>query len=152
MNQEQLRRLIKETLKEVDEFIPYSENAVELLMLTAAAESNLGEYIYQLNGPARGIFQMEPRTEMDLWDYMSTRRVDIGTWMQHRFPNGDGLLTGDLRYQILMARIFYWRFPERLPSGTNAYSMAFYWKKYYNTFEGKGNISKAVEKYRRYAI
>jgi hypothetical protein len=54
----QLRSLIEETLRALEPEVPYSEPAVELLMMTAAAESALGRYIKQIGGPARGIFQI----------------------------------------------------------------------------------------------
>lgn len=43
-------------------------DVVELLLLTCAAESAMGKYIMQVGGPARGIFQMEPNTEKDIWE------------------------------------------------------------------------------------
>lgn len=60
MDKAQLRELITHVLKKYD---LHSDNAVELLMLTAAVESNLGHYIKQVGGgPALGIFQCEPAT------------------------------------------------------------------------------------------
>jgi len=60
MDKTQLRELIQVVLKEYD---LYSRDAEELLMLTAAVESNLGYYIKQVGGgPALGIFQCEPDT------------------------------------------------------------------------------------------
>lgn len=59
MDKRQLRNLIRRVLIGIG---GYSEEAENLLMGTAAQESALGEYIRQLgNGPALGIFQMEPR-------------------------------------------------------------------------------------------
>lgn len=53
----------------------YSVEAIDLLMLTAAQESHLGKYIQQLgSGPARGIFQMEPKTLQDL------RKDSVGSY------------------------------------------------------------------------
>ena len=37
-------------------------------MMTAAVESNLGDYIKQTKGPAMGIFQVEKATERDVMD------------------------------------------------------------------------------------
>src|SRR6056297_2531573 len=62
MEKNQLKKLIKNTLVEIGF---YSESAVNLLMGTAAQESHLGHYIEQINGPAKGIFQMEPATFED---------------------------------------------------------------------------------------
>lgn len=64
MNKKQLRDLIKRVLVALD---LHSESAENLLIGTAAQESALGEYIRQLgNGPALGIFQMEPATFKDI--------------------------------------------------------------------------------------
>jgi len=67
MYREHLREMIQFVLKNYD---LYSRDAEELLMLTAACESNLGHYFKQLgNGPALGIFQVEPAT----YDWMQTK-------------------------------------------------------------------------------
>lgn len=151
----QLRRLISETLSEVG---LHSESAVELLMLTAAVESNLGDYIDQSPGVAVGIFQMEPITHDDLY----------ATWIKYR-PNGFqaivyafidkyvGIDKGayvmrhNLKYAILMARLKYLRVSEPLPPN-DVQLLAEYYKKYYNTPLGKGTVKKAIEKYKRYCV
>lgn len=70
MDKKQLRELITHVLKRYN---LYSDNAVELLMLTAAVESNLGHYIKQVgNGPALGIFQCEPNT----YDWVQTKTME----------------------------------------------------------------------------
>lgn len=70
MNKIQLRELITHVLKRYN---LYSDNAVELLMLTVAIESNLGHYIKQVgNGPALGIFQCEPNT----YDWVQTKTME----------------------------------------------------------------------------
>ena len=43
-----------------------SKNAQMLLLSTAAIESKCGYYIKQINGPALGIWQMEPATHTDI--------------------------------------------------------------------------------------
>lgn len=72
MDKRQLRNLIRRVLIGIG---GYSEEAENLLMGTAAQESALGEYIRQLgNGPALGIFQMEPETFDDIVrNYLSYR-------------------------------------------------------------------------------
>src|SRR5258706_9966058 len=45
-----------------------SEAAINLLLGTAAQESNMGTYVKQTTGPALGLFQCEPLTYDDIWD------------------------------------------------------------------------------------
>jgi hypothetical protein len=61
----QFYQLIKTVLINFDPFLA-SLNAIQLLMGTAAQESHLGTYLKQINGPALGVFQMEPNTEIDI--------------------------------------------------------------------------------------
>lgn len=154
MDPDQLRELIKDVLEEMD---LYSESAVELLMMTACQESHCGRYIKQLGGgPALGIFQMEPATHSDLWmNYLVYKRhlVDKINHVAGTTSVDDNLtLRGNLIYQIAMARIHYLRVPERLPRATDVEGMARYWKKYYNTYLGKGTVEEAVGNYRRYGF
>lgn len=168
-----MRELIQDTLRALDPEIPYSEAAVELLMLTAAAESNLGQYIKQINGPARGIFQMEPSTAHDIYTNWLVYKPDLLALVNQFASKADPDLQarGDLIWQIVWARLHYRRVPDPLPeiryvplhlSGgevrmtrrlthKSIINLARYWKKHYNTRLGKGTVHKAIEKYRRYA-
>jgi hypothetical protein len=154
MDKEQLRDLITRVLKEID---LYSDDAVELLMLTAATESNLGKYIRQKGGgPALGIFQMEKSTEQDIWFNYLRHRPEIRLAVLRLFPLGGVVDLEDLEfnlgYQIAMARVHYLRVPKKLPDSNEPEYMAIYWKKYYNTYLGKGTVEKATEKYKRYCL
>ena len=169
MNADQLRELIRDTLHELEPEIPYSEAAVELLMLTAAVESNLGEYVKQVNGPARGIFQMEPTTALDIHTNWLVYNQDLLRKV-NRFAgriDPDLQARGDLVWQIVWARLHYRRIKAPLPeirympmseSGLerkltpkSVSDLAQYWKKHYNTHLGKGTVVKAIQKYGRYA-
>jgi len=65
----QLRHeIIRPVLKHLDPVIPYSMAAENLLMGTCAQESRMGQFLVQLdNGPAKGVFQMEPDTHDDIY-------------------------------------------------------------------------------------
>ena len=73
MDPKQLKELIERVLRKVN---LYSDAAVDLLMLTAAQESACGKYIRQLgNGPALGIFQMEPACSSPYpWDPLGLQK------------------------------------------------------------------------------
>ena len=152
------RKLIRKTLQKSG---LWSQNAEELLMLTAAAESELGTYVYQRRGPAKGFFQMEPATHNDIVSnflYYRLERfkptaIDILTPM-----NVDRLET-DIEYMILMARIHYLRVADPIPTLADAQSyreyiteLAEYWKRHYNTILGKGTVQAALSKYNTFVL
>jgi hypothetical protein len=143
----QLRSLIKRVLQPCN---LWSQEAEDLLMGTAAQESRLGKYIVQINGPAKGIFQMEPATEKDLWKYIVRKDLNylIGT-VSGVFGSNPLHLEGNLIYQIIMARIFYRRIKDAIPEGLVL--QAKYYKKYWNTELGKATVGQYVRNYTTYA-
>lgn len=129
----------------------HSRSAEELLMLTAAQESLLGRFLHQVNGPALGIFQMEPATHDDIWgNYLDYRQGladsvrDYGWAANH--------MVGNLNYACAMARIHYLRVPYALPQADDVQGMAEYWKRHYNTPQGHGTVKRAVDNYTRLVI
>jgi hypothetical protein len=119
-------------------------------MGTAAQESRLGKYIAQINGPAKGIFQMEPATEKDLWNYISRKDLtDLIGSTSGVFGSNPLHLEGNLIYQIIIARIFYRRVKEAIPEGL--VPQAKYYKKYWNTELGKATVDQYVKNYTTYA-
>lgn len=151
MNKQNIRHLVKFVLKNVG---LHSDNAEELIMGTFAVESNLGEYIYQSgHGPARGIGQMEPLTESDIWKRVIPRKKGLSEKIQSLtgVSKCDNFaLTSNLAYQIIMTRLKYLSIPEPLPHYADLDGMANYWKRYYNTYGGKGTIEDFVKKYKKY--
>lgn len=137
-NKEQFRDLIGRVLKDYD---LHSEAAVNLLMGTAAVESNFGTYLRQIRGPALSAFQIEPATYLWLADKY---------WKQ--FPIGKSVedLEWDLRLAILVARLKYLSIPEPLPQPNDLSGMARYWKKYYNTHLGAGTEAQFITAYKKY--
>ena len=120
--------------------LPANQNAVELLMETCAVESDFMTYNKQINGPALGIFQMEPDTLHDIRENYIKYRPEL-----HEFLEGNLL---DIEYAIIMARIHYMRVSTSIPS--TRLLRAKYWKKHYNTHLGKGTVDKYMEKAQRY--
>lgn len=153
--------IIVPTLKAID---AYSRNATELLMLTAAQESHLGKYLHQINGPAIGIFQMEPATHKDIWEnYLKYKEelawavTNFGCPSNHFKNNGENhpeaeQMKGNLYYAAAMARCLYLRQKESLPEHDDVVGMARYYKKYYNTPMGAATEEEAVENYKKFVL
>jgi hypothetical protein len=141
----QFRELITVVLQEAN---LYSPDAVELLMMTAAVESRMGTYLRQIRGPARGVFQMEPSTEADLWKHYLAYKDATAEAIKRYDTAGTDDIYWNLAYQILMARVHYLRVKEPLPSRYDLQAMAAFWKKYYNTHLGKGTPEKAIQAYK----
>lgn len=157
INTDQLREyVIRPVLERMGVYSKAGEN---LLVLTAAAESRGGFYIHQLgNGPAVSIYQIEPATHDWLWlDYL--RRDDKagihagvaafeipGLYDDHNAWE----MAGNLYYATGMCRTKYLTIPEALPDASDDYALAEYWKAYYNTYLGAGEVDEAVRLYREY--
>lgn len=116
-----------------------SQSSVELLMRTAAHESNF-KYIEQV-GPAnaRGLFQMETPTLTDLVSVLQPRRPELYQLMQMFCPpilKLEDALYGNLPFQVITCRLQYWRHPAPLPAVGDADGMWRYYKDYWNTHLG----------------
>ncbi len=136
MNKKQLKeRVIVPTLKQLG---LYSEDVVELLLMIAAHESVKGEYIAQIVGPARGIYQMEGNTHNDILVWLKLNKPALYKLLTGLVASTTGdMMMYDLRYATAMARVFFLRFPEPLPSGSDVDAMAAYAKRRWNTSAGK---------------
>ena len=129
-----------------------------LLLGTALVESNL-EHLRQIgDGPALGLFQMEPDTHNDLWLWLTeyTRDRELARAISRlaaQWPNGATQLIANNAYATAMARCLYRRRPEPLPfPARNIEGHALYWKTHYNTFQAeqthkyvKGQLDRFVE-------
>ncbi len=154
LNPEQLRLyIIRTTLLHLDPVIPYSMAAENLLMGTCAQESAMGKYRFQINGPAVGIFQMEPATHQDHYanylkylDDMINKLFDINP---RAGIHGFQWVPDDHWYAAAMCRVHYYRVSDPLPED-NPEALAQYWKKFYNTEQGKGTVEEFVKNYERY--
>jgi hypothetical protein len=145
------------TLKYLDSEIPYSEEAVDLLMMTCAHESTGGTYLRQkgMTGDrgAFGVYQMELATAGDIWNNFLCYEDGLEIYM-YGLGNRKGILEQDLitnlAYATAMARVHYWRVAEALPNKDDTRYMSklgIYAKKYYNTKLGKATSSKYVVDY-----
>ena len=148
MNPQQLHDyIIKPTLKYMGGNY-YSKESAFLLLCTAAIESNCGEYIKQINGPALGIWQMEPATHDDIWQNCDAL---IGKFEQKVYDIcgrcTDTALINTPMYACAMARLKYSMDPNPLPKLTGVTSADLksfynYYKRVYNTELGASTYDK----------
>ena len=121
--------------------------AVNLVLGTGIQESRL-TYLRQLgNGPAMGLFQMEPATHDDIWNNYLAYRPHLSAVVQSftAYSPNSGELIGNLWYATALCRVHYRRVPHPLPEHDDVEGMAEYWKEHYNTFEGAGTVEEYVE-------
>lgn len=157
MNSRQIRLwIVRPILEYLAPEIPNSYVAQELLMGTAAQESNF-QYVDQIGdapGPAFGLWQMEKATHDDHIKWLAgnkslerkVQRLEIPAIIQ---PNAAIEMHGNLYYAAALCRIHYWRVPEPLPSH-ELEDLARYWKKYYNTHLGKGTTEEFIHNFQEY--
>lgn len=151
-NPTQFREVIKCVLSELDPNL-YSKNARELLMLTCAAESNFGHFLYQDDGDpeietnlAAGVFQIEPATRKDIIFRVILKRYPFFNPVKARD------LIWDIKSSIIIARFKYLPFRQPLPFHKDIEGMAKYYKRYYNTAQGKSTVERSMRKYREYCL
>ena len=156
MNRDQLKELvIIPALMKLREYNAkmYSKDAAELMVNIVAHESKGGEYIKQLGaGPALSIFQIEPATHRDVWENFINNRgvlkeVILGMASLNFYRDDESFdeeLIFNLRYAAAIARILLWRDKGALPSEHDLEGQADYWKRVYNTNEGKGTTQRFI--------
>ena len=149
-DKDQLRDLITRTISKVDKF--HSEDAVTLLMMTAAAESDLGTFLRQVGGPALGLMQVEPNTMRDNYgSYLYFRdrmKGQIFSACHVGMPDVDAL-EYNIAFNILMARVKYYRAPGPIPSTLEG--MAKYHEEFYNA-GGAAHWEITLEKYQKFCL
>jgi len=148
---EQFRRLIvRPTLEEMG---AWSIGAENLLIGTCAQETEMGCYLKQLgNGPALGIYQMEPATYDDIWKNYLNFNPKKAQYVERTDIPEPEVMIYDLKFATQMARFHYLRVSEAIPQTDNPEELGKYWKKYYNTIKGKGTVEEFVKNYMLYAV
>jgi len=134
---------IKRTLIKMNR---YSDAANTVLLMIAAHESMGGKYRKQINGPALGVFQIEPDTHDSIWD-----NCDSITRLANKcgFTRDVRKLATNEDYSVFVARCYLLMDVNPLPTGIDA--MASYCKSYWNR-TGKASPSAYMADYIRYVI
>jgi len=116
--------------------LDHSPNMVNLLAETMAVESDYGLYCKQMNGPARGVYQMEPNTLNDL-------KTNYILYHPEYYEHLDGTLM-DMTYATITACLQYQRFNDPVPA--TRLERAYHWKHRWNTRLGKGTVRDYLRK------
>lgn len=139
--------VILPTLLKIDLFSPA---AVQLVLGTAVVESN-AKYLRQRgNGPALGIYQMEPFTHDDIHKNVLVYKATLANLILSLTINSYPVeMMGNMYYATAMCRVQYYRFAEALPELNDYTGMARYHKKYYNTVAGATKISESTKIFKK---
>lgn len=123
-----------------------SKSAQMLLLATAAVESKCGYYIKQINGPALGVWQMEPATHDDIWSECDALYKDLGQMVSKLTMGGVETNSESLvflpMYACAMARLKYSMDKEPLPIDSDKVAIYEYYKRIYNTEHGSSTFFK----------
>jgi len=155
----QIKSLIKSTCEGMgDKFA--SEDAITLIHETGLVESGY-KYLRQLgDGPAKSFWQIEPLSAVDnLQHYLKHRKslmlrcamvsmIDLKHWQNNDERLWANILEKNTAAGIVHCRIKYWRVPKPMPNTLEG--RAKYWKKYYNTDQGKGTEEKYIDTVKEY--
>ena len=144
--------IVQPTLEALGEFNPKlnTRAAVELIMGTAAQESDLGFFLHQgFDGGGLGIYQIEAATHEDVWRYLRRPENEELANIILNFVSqaDDKSLIGNLHYATAIARVKYWMRPEPLPETIE--QQAVYYKAFYNTASGAATPQEYINSYER---
>lgn len=130
-----------------------SKEFIELLVFTCAVESAGGTYVKQVQGPALGIFQMEPNSFTDLWVNYVIRKPEICNALSlnlgvHRMPQPDEMIS-NLLLAAALCGLFYQRFKVD-PKDMTEDTLWTLYKTHYNTDAGKAERDPSIKAYRKF--
>ncbi len=131
----------------------YSKSVEDLLVGTCAIESRGGTYVRQIEGPAMGIFQMEPATHEDIWrKWLSSYPGMLTKFMRFCLlpvskPPPE-MMIYHLGYACGMARILYARTRKDIPNTLEGHAR--FYKEHWNTELGKSTEKEYIDAYQSY--
>jgi len=128
----------------------HSLEAEKLLCGTSLMESHLVHLVQIPSGPARGLFQIENDTYIDLKERCRLEKPEtynniLNTLGVRLLPNDAEFLIWNLWAGCLIARLKYLFDPDPIPSTISG--QAYYWNKVYNTKMSSNSQQKYVELY-----
>lgn len=133
--------------------LPGGFDAVDLIVNTAIAESDLTHRSQIGGGPSVGLWQITQGTHDDVWEnYLAYRpkfSAIIRKLLDGEEPHYKQAKHNDA-YACAIARVIYWRIPEPLPAEGDIKAQAAYWKQHYNTAAGAGTEADFILRVERH--
>ena len=129
------------------------ENGANFLLEIAAAESDFGYYVRQVRGPAQSVWQIEPATARDMHQRLPKRNpLMYQKIVSLRDPNLDeeeNVVTNLFYGGAMCVGVLYLK-GIKFDTLTTLEIRAQAWKKYYNTYLGKGTLEGYCQKAMKY--
>lgn len=151
INVSQLRHeIIRPTLTRC---LLWSQKAENLIVGTGLVESEFS-YLRQIEGPAISFWQLEPPTITWLVARLSVDK-DLFLRVKNTLHYADlsvdpFIVTHNVAYACILARLKYWFDPTPLPDEDNILGMAKYWNRHYCTNIDDKKVQRFVDLYDKY--
>lgn len=128
----------------------YSDDALALVVRTGMAESGYRALKgYGEGNPAIGFWQIEPATLNDMVDnYISYRPHYSKNLISLGMNFNDDMIISvisNMAVQAGLCRLHYRRDKDPIPSWDDLEAQAKYWKRVYNTIEGRGTVEHFIK-------
>lgn len=154
--------VIRPTLTRMAEFDPrlYNDSAVNLMLGTAAQETDLGFWLHQTSGgPGKGIYSTEPDTHRDITgrylerkENAKLREIVQGFVSRDSKLGDDNELVTNFRYATAIARIKYWMAPQPLPAPGDIMELGKYWDVHFNANARVGFPEDFVRSWQQFVV
>lgn len=137
-----------------------ASQAIELLIGTACAETLMAQYFDSSEGYGFGVMQFDRIRVKDIARYIQEREqlksiIYSETGFDCAFYDID-TICHILKFSPLLScffcRVGYMMKPEALPSVGDLEGQAAYYKKHWNSAEGKGSEEKYIAEYKKYYL
>ena len=143
---ESIKDIIDDVLNQLEDVgIPNTEEARYLVFETGMAESGYRHLEQIGGGPALSFWQIEDWVCQDIWDNFIVYRKP---YIQAMYKLGlieesiPFCVFSNIALAAAFCRIYYRRMPGAIPNSMP--ERAAYWKRFYNTVEGKGTVDHYV--------
>ena len=138
----EIKEIVEYALYKIDS---YSDDALALVVRTGMAESGYRALKgYGEGNPAIGFWQIEPATMNDMITnyihYRSHYKKNLISLGMNFKKDTIMSVMSNLAVQAALCRLHYRRDKDPLPSWDNLEGQASYWKRVYNTVEGRGTV------------
>jgi hypothetical protein len=147
MDKSQFRKLTEDVLCRMDLF---SVDVVNLILATAAVETDFCKTLRNIDGPGMGFFNMTPKQFINICDKYLKFHKDIHVRVLKvanvKYLDHNDLMTNFV-LQIIFIALHYTRVDKPFPKNRNEYAK--FWKDHYNN---KGSVHKFMNQYRLYVV